>query len=163
VKTHDRRTGKAARRVASVAILLCCLSTFSCAGKKASVTQLPKGAEPRADVVNYAVSLLGKPYKSAAKGPDAFDCSGLVYHVYKQFRITLPVSTAGLNKAGTEVSRVDVMPGDLVIFKIKKDQHVGIMLNRLEFIHASKSKGVAVDRLDSNYWKKSFSGFRRVL
>jgi probable lipoprotein NlpC len=86
-----------------------------------------------------------------------------VYHVYKRFEIALPVSTAGLNRTGTQIGKDEVLPADLAIFKIRKDQHVGIMLNGVEFIHASKSRGVAVDRLDSKYWKKSLTGFRRVI
>ncbi len=117
----------------------------------------------RENIIQYASTLLGKPYKNAAKGPDAFDCSGLVYHVYKRFEIGLPVSTDGLNRTGWEIGADDVNPADLVLFRIKRENHVGIMINRVEFIHASKSRGVAVDSLESKYWKRNFSHFRRVM
>ncbi|WP_318531082.1 C40 family peptidase [Lapidilactobacillus wuchangensis] len=35
-------------------------------------------------VVNLAKAQLGKPYEWAAKGPNSFDCSGLVQYVYKK-------------------------------------------------------------------------------
>jgi cell wall-associated NlpC family hydrolase len=37
------------------------------------------------------------------------------------------------------------------------------LLNDREFIHASKSRGVAVDDLALPYWIKAFHGFRSVL
>jgi hypothetical protein len=37
------------------------------------------------------------------------------------------------------------------------------MINRLEFVHASKSRGVTVDSVDAVYWKRAFSHFRRIL
>ena len=117
----------------------------------------------RDDIVRYAVTLLGKPYRNAAKGPDAFDCSGFVHYVYKRFDITVPISTEGLNRMGYEISRSDVLIGDLVVFRIKRDHHVGIMINGLEFIHASTSRGVAIDSVDAPYWKRNFSQFRRVI
>jgi cell wall-associated NlpC family hydrolase len=40
---------------------------------------------------------------------------------------------------------------------------VGIMINRVEFIHASKSRGVTVDSIDAAYWRRNLSHFRRIL
>jgi cell wall-associated NlpC family hydrolase len=115
------------------------------------------------DIVRYAVTLLGKPYKNGAKGPDAFDCSGFIYYVYGRFGMAVPVSTEGLDNIGYEIGRSDVASGDLVVFLIKHERHVGIMINRLEFIHASKSRGVTVDSVETAYWKRNFSHFRRIL
>jgi peptidoglycan DL-endopeptidase LytE len=134
---------------------------FGCAPKQVKIYQPVEGV--RNDIVQHAVSLLGKPYKSAAKGPDAFDCSGLVYYVYKKVNITLPVMTEGLVKTGYDVSQDSVLPGDLVFFKIKKNLHSGIMVNKTDFIHSSNSRGVTVDNIGSKYWQKSFVGFRSVL
>jgi len=64
---------------------------------------------------------------------------------------------------GYQISRDGVRPGDLVFFKISKELHVGIMLNNGEFIHASKSRGVAVDDVDSSYWRRNLLSFRAVL
>lgn len=118
----------------------------------------------RNNIVRTAIELHGKPYKIGAKGPDAFDCSGFIHFVYKKWGIILPVNTEGLLKIGYEVSKYNVLPGDIVIFKIKKDLHSGIMINRNEFIHASKTKGVGIDNIENNYyWKKGVLGYRRVI
>jgi cell wall-associated NlpC family hydrolase len=142
-----------------VAILLIVIS--ACTPKQVRVYETGEGA--RNDIIQQAVNVLGKPYKNGAKGPDAFDCSGLIHYVYKQSNIVLPVMTEKQIRAGLEVSPANVLPGDLVFFKIKKDLHAGIMLNKKDFIHSSKTRGVSVDNIDLNYWKRSVFCFRSIL
>ena len=67
-----------------------------------------------------------------------------------------------MNRTGYEIERSGVAVADLVVFRIKRDYHVGIMINDVEFVHASKSRGVAIDNVNAPYWKRSFSQFRRV-
>jgi cell wall-associated NlpC family hydrolase len=143
-------------------VLLSLLVGFGCSPKIIHTREEVPAVTAREEIVRYAVTLLGKPYKNAAKGPEAFDCSGFVYHVYGRFDVVLPVSTEGLNRTGYEIERSGVSVADLVVFRIKRDYHVGIMVNDVEFIHASKSRGVAIDNVNAPYWKRSFSQFRRV-
>ncbi len=143
-------------------IFLVFLIFSGCAPKQVKIYEGEN--ELRNNIVRTAIELHGRPYRSGAKGPDAFDCSGLIHFVYKKWGIILPVNTEGLLKIGYEVNERHVLPGDLVIFKIKKDLHSGIMINRTEFIHASKSKGVGIDNLENNsYWKRMVLGYRRVI
>ena len=134
---------------------------FGCAPKKVRVYETSSGV--RGEIIQTSAAFIGKPYRSGAKGPDAFDCSGFVYYVFRRSRVALPLTTEDLLKAGHQISRDGVQPGDLVFFKISKDLHVGIMLNNRDFIHASKSRGVAVDAVDSNYWRRNLLSFRAVL
>jgi len=134
-----------------------------CAPKKVRIYEGAGPPQKGDAMVQYAVSLLGRPYKSAGKGPDAFDCSGFVYYVYKRFDINLPYTTDELVRVGSQVPRENVLAGDLVIFTIKKSYHIGIMMNQSEFVHASSSKGVAIGNIDSFYWRRGLSHFRRVL
>lgn len=145
-----------------VLIVVTLLLLFGCGGPK-KVKLYESTTEVRDGIVQTAISLHGNPYKSGAKGSDAFDCSGFVHYVYKKSGISVPVSTDQLIKMGSEISRDQVQPGDLVFFKIKKDLHIGIMINKKEFIHASKSRGIAMDDVDANYWRRSFQGFRSFL
>lgn len=150
------------REVAGIfAVFLVLIFITGCAPKK--VKTYEHISDIRNEVVLSAVNMLGKPYKNGAKGPDSFDCSGLAYYAYKKSGVSLPVSTDKLIGIGYEIPRSAVLPGDLVFFKIKKDLHAGIMLNSREFVHASKSRGVAVDDVDASYWKKSLIGYRSVL
>lgn len=109
------------------------------------------------------MNLLGKPYRSGAKGPDAFDCSGFVYYVYKRVSLKIPVTTEQLERAGYEIPGEEVLPGDLILFRIKQAYHVGIMLNKKEFIHSSLSKGVSIDSADQPYWRRGLLSFRRII
>jgi len=135
---------------------------FACAPKRIKIYESESAIRTRNSLAEYAITLLGKPYRSGAKGPQSFDCSGLVHYVYGRFDVMMPVSTEGLGKIGYEVSRDNITAGDLAVFRIKGDMHVGIMINALEFIHASRSRGVAIDSLDLPYWQRNFSHFRRV-
>jgi hypothetical protein len=134
---------------------------YGCAPKP--IKGYETGTRTRSEVVQQAVNLLGKPYKNSAKGPDAFDCSGFIFFIYQRIGITIPAMTEGQIKYGSNVSGDSVQPGDLVFFKIKQDLHVGIMINKKDFIHSSKSRGVAVNDINESYWRKSLLGFRSVL
>ena len=133
----------------------------ACAPKKVRLYEVSDTV--RGGVVQTALALHGKPYRGGAKGPDSFDCSGLVHFVFRQFRVALPVTAEAQGRTGLEVGRESVRPADLVLFKIDKDPHVGIMINSNEFVHASKSRGVTVDAVDATYWRKRLVGFRSVL
>ena len=43
-----------------------------------------------------ALAQVGKPYRYGGRGPDSFDCSGLVAYVYGRAGIKLPRSTTDL-------------------------------------------------------------------
>ncbi|MCS7281307.1 MAG: C40 family peptidase [Desulfobacterota bacterium] len=137
------------------------VSLFGCAPKKIRVYEGQE--EIRNRIVEVSLSLLGKPYMAGGKGPERFDCSGLIHYVFKKVNIDLPISTEKLIKVGIEVAKENVLPGDIVFFKIQKDLHAGIMLNKEEFIHASKAKGVGVDSLRSPYWERRVLTFRSVI
>lgn len=150
------------KRFRTVVFLLCFVSVvFSCVPIKIRTVAPPSGL--RAHVVSTSIDLLGNTYRAGGRGPDYFDCSGLVSYVYKKVGLSLAPTAEEQGRSGIEVSLNSVLPGDLVVFRIKGDFHVGIMVNEREFIHASKSRGVAVDNLTLPYWMKNLLGFRSVL
>lgn len=96
---------------------------------------------------------------------DGMDCSGLARRIYKDlFQIELPRTTKGQVMVGHPVDKTALAPGDLVFFQIpqKKRRHVGIYLDRREFIHASTSQGVTISNLATPYWQKAYWTARRV-
>ena len=148
------------------AVLLCLALMFlvpSCAPKKVKIYYDMPAEGARSDIVQIALAQQGKKYRSGNKGPDYFDCSGLVYFAYRQAGIKVPLTVEAQERFGAEISRSNVQPGDLVIFKIKNDDHIGIMVNGSDFIHASKSRGVTVDSLESAYWRRYITGFRTMM
>lgn len=64
--------------------------------------------------VAYAMAQRGKPYRWGATGPDAFDCSGLVYASYKAAGVSMPRTTYQQVLKGKSVSLSHVIAGDLV-------------------------------------------------
>jgi cell wall-associated NlpC family hydrolase len=160
---RTRERARVFRLFLGLAALSLLLSVSGCAPKSVRLYESAPASELRQSIVDYAITLLGKPYRNGAKGPDTFDCSGFVHYVYGRFNVVVPVSTEGLNKAGYEISRDAIAAGDLAIFRISEDYHVGIMINGLEFVHASTSRGIAIDSVDAPYWKRNFSHFRRIL
>jgi peptidoglycan DL-endopeptidase LytE len=147
-----------------ITVLALVLMAGGCATFREKPSALPPSKpEVRKVIIKTAMSLKGRPYKKTAKGPDAFDCSGFVHYVYKKAKINLPPSTAELSGVGEKIALQDVSPGDLVFFRTIRVFHVGIMLNKKEFIHSSTVKGVSIDRIDENYWKRKKAYFKRVL
>lgn len=71
--------------------------------------------DPRAAVaVRAALSRLGAPYVWGARGPNRFDCSGLVQWAYAQAGVPIRRTTYEQIVDGLAVPRSQVRPGDLV-------------------------------------------------
>lgn len=98
----------------------------------------------RGDVVAIALAQLGKPYRWAAEGPNAFDCSGLTMYCYAQVGINLPHSSAAQYSCGERVDRAHLQPGDLVFFSGRRGRinHVGMYIGDGNFIHAPRTGDV---------------------
>ena len=113
----------------------------------------------------YALKMVGKPYRYGGASPSGFDCSGLVYFSYRQAGMEIPHSTERQREVSSSIRRSSLRRGDLVFFDLegKKSSHVAIYLGDGRFVHApSSGKHVRTDRLDAPYWKKHFSGARRL-
>jgi cell wall-associated NlpC family hydrolase len=64
--------------------------------------------------IGFALAQLGKPYVRAATGPDAYDCSGLVYAAYASAGIRIARTTFGWRQDGPQISLTGIQPGDLL-------------------------------------------------
>ncbi|HEY9316232.1 C40 family peptidase [Williamsia sp.] len=94
-----------------------------------------------------AISKIGSPYVYGAAGPDAFDCSGLVYWAHQQAGQTIPRDSYGQLGGGTSVSAANAQPGDVVIYN--GGGHAGIYVGNGEVVHSS-TEGVPVARMALN-------------
>lgn len=108
----------------------------------------------------------GTPYQYGGLDHRGIDCSGFVYRTFQErFGIQLPRSTSQQAKVGTEISRDELLPGDLVFFKTGRGEsglHVGIYDKKGQFIHASTSKGVMRSSLNNVYWNDAYWQARRL-
>lgn len=134
------------------------------------VTLLDPGMTAKqAEIVAYAHKFLGCRYVLGGNGPSVFDCSGLTQYVYKQFGYTIRRTATQQLDNGIEVSKENLLPGDLVFFNNANGNkaratHVGIYIGGGEFLHASSSKvGVIISSLNTPYYTRVFTTARRIL
>jgi peptidoglycan endopeptidase LytE len=119
------------------------------------------GSSLRQDIVNYAKTFVGAPYRYGGESPAGFDCSGLVQTVFAHFHIALPRTAAAQHTVGTSVSKAALQPGDLVFFNTTGQpySHDGIYIGNGQFISATTSHGVVISELDNPYyWGPRFTG-----
>lgn len=98
------------------------------------------------EAVQLALSKKGSPYVWGAEGPNAFDCSGLVWWVYhnKLGYTDLPRTAAQQLAYGKRVSVNDLKPGMLLASRT----HIVIYIGDGKVVHASHpGVGVTVDSL----------------
>ena len=130
--------------------------------------------EPVDELLDYAKTFIGVPYRLGASGPERFDCSGFTSYVYREFGYNLPHNTVMQFKESRPVeSFSDIRKGDLVFFgarnNIRVIGHVGIVVDvdldrgMFRFIHASTSNGVEIQRSTSPYFMMRYMGAGRVL
>ena len=111
---------------------------------------------------------LGTPYAYAEHTcGEGTDCSGMVMEVFLTvYGIKVHRNSAKMLEENCRVIDLDdLKEGDLVFFCTNGDErvsHVGIYLKDNKFVHASSSRGVAVDDLRQNYYATHFHAAARV-
>ncbi|MCR4570540.1 MAG: C40 family peptidase [Bacteroidales bacterium] len=166
-----------------ICIVLAALHFAVCGGSRmwAQAPQDSVSVEVQADtlalsdqVIAYARTFLGTPYKLGASGPFRFDCSSYTRYVFKHFGFDITAYSAIQFKEGREVpSYRDLQKGDLVFFgkrgSVRNIGHVGIVVSvdketgGFTFIHASVSNGVVEQSFNHPYFMMRYMGARRIL
>ncbi|MFT9731340.1 C40 family peptidase [Mycobacteroides abscessus] len=98
------------------------------------------GSSAAQQAVRSALTKQGRPYVWGAKGPNAFDCSGLVQWAYAQAGITLGPDTYSQIKQGAAVQPGDITVGDIIF---PHAGHVVMAISPTQVIEAQQS-GVPV-------------------
>ena len=109
---------------------------------------------------------VGTRYKYSGKNKKGIDCSGFVSEMYKNtYCIDLNGSSGSIYTQVKPVGKDDLQEGDILFFKIKRNQisHVGVYLGNNKFAHASVHSGVIVSDLDEQYYKRYFYKGGRLL
>jgi cell wall-associated NlpC family hydrolase len=115
-------------------------------------------------IIEEAENWIGTPYCWGGESKDCADCSGFVMEVFSSTGVKLPRTAELQYEFGKKVSLENAKPGDLIFFsKSNKITHVGIYVGNKTFIHASSSKGVMMQDLDSWGDNPKFAGCRKVL
>lgn len=104
--------------------------------------------------IQMIIDQVGKPYVWGASGPNAFDCSGLVYWAYHTHNgKNIPRIAHAQGLASTPVSKDEIQPGDI----LWTSAHIGIYVGNGKVVHAANPRrGVVIT--DLNWFLKS--GFK---
>ena len=120
-------------------------------------------------------SYVGTPYKPHGRTKEeGLDCYGLAICIYRDTGIELPDPVyadteretnkrvmESLESAIPNIRLEKPEPGCVIEFAVLGEpSHVGIYIDRGDFIHASRATGVVVDKLSR--WRNRVKGFYRV-
>ena len=143
-------------------VLFLILSVAAC-----HITQTPEKIYGLRDkIINLANSLKGIKYKYGGTDIYGFDCSGFVFYVFDSFGIKIPRTARKQGKAGKKIRLNSAQKGDIVVFKLKRSWHSGI-LNKKKgikyFIHAPNRKSYIREEKLTKYWLSRLKYVVKVL
>jgi LysM repeat protein len=125
------------------------------------------------DLIDFSMRFLGRPYRSAGKGPNNFDCSGFTSFVFREFGYNLASNSAAQDRQFPSIDRkADLQIGDLVFFegraRNRRVGHVGIVTETrsngdFRFIHAAVTGGVIISSSTEAYYSVRYLRGGRVL
>lgn len=120
---------------------------------------------------------IGKPFEDHGRGPDAFDCWGLVKHVLEthlglfglpdfsaQYHSTrdsaIPALFDGEQRHWPAVDEPQI--GDVVVMRTSgRLWHVGVVVAPNRMLHVARGMDACLDYLDSPRWRGRIESFRR--
>jgi len=120
-----------------------------------------------ARAVALARSRIGAPYVWGAAGPDAFDCSGLVFWAYTQLGVQVPRTAQPQFEWALPIEPSQLQPGDLVFFQgtwATSDpiSHVGMYTgNGMVVMATDTGDFVREVALSNPYWSAHFAAAGR--
>jgi cell wall-associated NlpC family hydrolase len=127
----------------------------------------------RAEITAVSKKYLGRPYIYAAKGPEAFDCSGYTSYIMRSFGIEVSPGSRIQCLQGKHVDLSASKVGDLLFFsrygKGGMITHVGLILENtsegITVIHANGPRhGIMIENVTkSSYWKQKILFARNVI
>jgi len=115
----------------------------------------PPVATGAAAAVAFARAQLGEPYRWAAAGPDAWDCSGLTSGAWAAGGKSLPHYSVAQYEQSTPIRAGDLRPGDLVFWGSTSSPssifHVALYVGEGRIVHAPRT-GRPVTEESMYYW-----------
>jgi cell wall-associated NlpC family hydrolase len=124
------------------------------------ITQINTKSTTPTELVAFAMSLKGTPYKYGSTNPDeGFDCSGFITYVFNHFKISVPRSSVDFAGVNHEVTLKQAKTGDLILFTgtdstVKVVGHMGILIVQsgqpVSFVHSTSGKAYGVTETPLN-------------
>jgi cell wall-associated NlpC family hydrolase len=112
------------------------------------------------------LDLLGKPFREGARGPDAYDCVGLLLEVERRLGYSVPEWGSHARVLETAISHwesvTDPQPGDGLLIRSDEPRwHVAVVCGNNYMIHAHPDCGVVRERYNSFPWQARIEGYYR--
>lgn len=172
--------------IASV-LSMCCFSVWSIGQSEVPVAdttvktsdsilaapkQVIKNGKQIDEMISFAKTFLGTPYRYSGSAPSGFDCSGFINYVVGSLGFSLPRSSYSIAELGKTIKLADVQPGDLLFFKGRNINsstvgHVAMVVeaneHEIKMIHASTTRGVVIENFKaSKYYIPRFIKAKRM-
>jgi cell wall-associated NlpC family hydrolase len=93
-----------------------------------AIPTLPAPSPRAAAAISYAEAQLGKPYRYAAAGPDAYDCSGLTMMSWAAAGVSMPHYSGAQYAMFPHVPLDQLEPGDLLFWGPGGSEHVAMYI-----------------------------------
>jgi len=118
--------------------------------------------------------LIGKPFTDGGRGPDTYDCWGLVAEVFRRYGTELQdyklcchdykgfykLFIADITtRKRWEYSNIPIPAVVAIRFNKPFVNHVGVYIGEFKFLHTREKTGVVIERIDSVLWKSKIEGF----
>lgn len=109
---------------------------------------------------------IGVKFEYGGRGPDSYDCYGLVKAILNESGISIPDYTSPSD--GPRISALvravipfwtesELLPGRVLVFRVPGNMHVGYYIGDGNFIHAWEGSGaVVIESL--SVWKRRLVG-----
>lgn len=129
--------------------------------------------------LHWSTPYVGLPWRDRGRGPEGWDCWGLVRLVYdERLGIALPSYDEAYPSSveGAEIERLigrrredgpwvevsDPEPFDVILFRQgRHDSHVGLVVDRTHMLHMMEAGQSRIERFDTPQWSRRFQGFAR--
>jgi len=136
------------------------------------VKNIPTGNIAKAEfLIGKASEHLGTHYRAGGTSSAGFDCSGLMFTIFKNVDMNLPRSSSEMAQYGVRIDKAHAQKGDLIFFATfggRRVSHVGMITEitdegEIKFIHSSTSTGVIVSSIREPYYARTFVQINRVI
>lgn len=119
-------------------------------------------------IIDEAKRYLGLPYLWAGTSSYGYDCSGILYAVFRNHGIMMPRDSFFQATKGKAVAKKNLQAGDVVYFAYNsgrgKVYHIGLYIGNGQMLHApNASSKIRIEPLNQGVYLKNYAGARRYL
>jgi cell wall-associated NlpC family hydrolase len=123
------------------------------AGNRDLAPNIPAPSSRAQIAIDYALAQVGKPYRYAGVGPDAYDCSGLTMMAWAQAGVSMPHASSGQYAMFPHIPFEQIQPGDLIVWGPGGNRHVAMYLgNGMQVAATHTGDFVKVQPVYGGWW-----------